>query len=231
MVEIRIAKKLLRANDEVASEIRRVLAEKRILAINIMGSPGSGKTSLLEQLCPRLAGGARTAVVEGDLETARDAERMEKAGVRAVQMTTGKACHLDAGMIRDALSAFDLDSLDILFIENVGNLVCPASFDLGEDEKLVVASVTEGDDKAEKYPPMFSRASLLALNKVDLLPYVDFRADRFSEEARKLRPGIPIFQISCRTGEGIEVLAGTILRLFRAKRGADEEGRGEKKVP
>ncbi|MHC5079002.1 MAG: hydrogenase nickel incorporation protein HypB [Planctomycetota bacterium] len=218
MVEIRIAKKLLGANDETAAKVRRDFAERGIFAVNVLGSPGAGKTSLLEALAGRAGDGPRIAVIEGDLETARDAERMERAGVKAVQITTGRACHLHAGMVQDALQALGPDAVDLLFIENVGNLVCPADYDLGEDLRLLVVSVTEGDDKAAKYPPMFLKADILAVNKIDLLPHVDFDVDRFVAEARKIRPAVEVFRLSCRTGEGVAELVEAISTRAKEKR-------------
>ncbi len=206
MAEIRIAKKLTQANDEVAKENRRKFGELGILAVNIMGSPGSGKTSMLEALAGRMQGTA-IAVIEGDLETDRDARRIEKAGMKAVQITTGRACHLDAGMVRQGLEALDLRGIGLLAVENVGNLVCPAGYDLGEDMRIVVSSIAEGDDKAAKYPPMFARADIIVLNKMDLLPLVDFDMDGFAADARAVNPGAELFRISCKTGEGVSALA------------------------
>ncbi len=223
MVEIRIAKKLMGANDEIASGVRDLLREKKITAVNVMGSPGSGKTTLLERLVAFSKGRWRVAVIEGDLETSRDAERMDRAGVRAVQVTTGKGCHLHAGMVQDALSALEPDALDLLYIENVGNLVCPSGFDLGEDFRIVVVSVTEGDDKAGKYPPMFARADLLVLNKIDLLPHVDFDVERFETEAQEIQPKVDLFRISCRTGEGVDALAAKVAAAVAGKKGAGPE--------
>jgi hydrogenase nickel incorporation protein HypB len=218
MVEIRVAKKLVGANAPYAAALRERFAATRVLAVNVLGSPGAGKTAVLETLASRLKGTLRIGVIEGDLETARDAERMERAGVQALQITTGRGCHLNAAMVQDALSAFDLDALDALFVENVGNLVCPADWDLGEDFRLLVVSVTEGDDKAAKYPPMFASAHVLALNKTDLLPHVDFDADRFTAEARALRPSVEVYRLSCRTGEGVQALADRVLERVRAKK-------------
>ncbi|MCU0722415.1 MAG: hydrogenase nickel incorporation protein HypB [Planctomycetes bacterium] len=229
MVEIRIAKKLVGANAPVAAALRALYAERRVFAVNVLGSPGAGKTALLEALASRLKGVFRIGVIEGDLETARDAERMERAGVKALQITTGRGCHLNAAMVQDALGAFDLAALDLLFVENVGNLVCPADWDLGEDERLLVASVTEGDDKPAKYPPMFASAHLLAMNKTDLLPHVDFDAERFTAEARSLRPGIEVFRVSCRTGEGVQALADRFAARVRAKRAGGDRGTGNRK--
>jgi len=216
MVEIRIARKLTRANDEIAALNRDLFRRHRLLAVNLLGSPGAGKTSLLESLAGRMEGLAM-GVIEGDLETARDAERMEKAGLRAVQITTGRGCHLHAGMVQDGLSALDTDTLDIIFVENVGNLVCPAGFDLGEDMRILAASVPEGDDKAAKYAPMFASAQVLAINKIDLLPYIDFDMDRFIADARASRPGVEVFKVSCRTGEGVDALAGRVRKAFEEK--------------
>ena len=220
MPEIRIAKKLTSANAAIAAEVRALLARHRVLSVNVLGSPGAGKTAVLEALASRLKSSVRIGVVEGDLETSRDAERMERAGVKALQITTGRGCHLHAGMVQDALSAFDLPELDLLFVENVGNLVCPADYDLGEDFRILVVSVTEGDDKAAKYPPMFASAHVLVLNKTDLLPHVDFDAEKFLAEARSIRPSVEVFRVSCRTGEGVQALADRIAERVRLKRSA-----------
>ncbi len=206
MVEIRIAQKLRRANDEIAAENRSLFSKLGLLVVNVMGSPGSGKTSMLEAIA-RTGAGLRIAVIEGDLETARDAVRIEKAGMKAVQITTGRACHLDAGMVKQGLEALDLEGLDALVVENVGNLVCPAGFDLGESLRILVSSVAEGDDKAAKYPPMFARADVLVVNKIDLLPHVDFDMERFERDAKAARHDVEIFRISCKTGQGVEDVA------------------------
>ena len=202
-MEVKVVKNILEANDVIASQNKKLFAEKGIYVMNLMGSPGAGKTTLLERTISNLKDKKKMAVIEGDIETSRDAERIAAHGVPAVQINTGGACHLDGNMIRDGLEEFDLDQLELLIVENVGNLVCPAEFKMGEDDKVMIISVTEGDDKPLKYPLMFQVSSVLLLNKIDLLPYIDFDVERFKNEALKINPKLKIFQISCRTGEGL----------------------------
>jgi len=204
---------------EVAEEIRKTFRRYGVFVVNLIGSPGAGKTSLLEAMAPSLAG--RAAVIEGDLQTDEDKRRVEKAGFRAYQINTAGACHLDAGMIRDALTGFSLDGgVELLFIENVGNLVCPASFDLGEDVKVAVVSVTEGDDKAAKYPTVMRVSSALVITKTDLLPHVACDVDRLARDARAQRPDMTIFSTSARTGEGITGFLGWVDGMARVRRGS-----------
>jgi hydrogenase nickel incorporation protein HypB len=201
------ATRILAANDRIAVEVRTKLRAAGTFAVNVLGSPGAGKTALLEALLPRLGASSTVAVIEGDLETTRDADRIAKYGVSVVQVNTGGGCHLNAGMVASALEELDLKSLEILFIENVGNLVCPAGFDLGETSRLVVFSVTEGDDKIAKYPTMFGSVDAIALNKIDLLPYTDFSTDKFMEDLKRLSREVKVFHVSAKTGEGVEELA------------------------
>jgi hydrogenase nickel incorporation protein HypB len=198
---IELEQAVLAKNDQLASENRAWLAQRRITAINLMSSPGAGKTTLLERTICESA--RMMSVIEGDQETLLDAERIKAAGARAVQVNTGSGCHLDAPMVRWALDELGPEEDGLVFIENVGNLVCPALFDLGESRKVVVISVTEGDDKPLKYPHMFAAADLVVVNKVDLLPYVDFDISRLTEDARKLNPGLEILPISARTGDNM----------------------------
>ena len=197
-MEISVGRSLLESNEQRAAELAKIFAAHKILALNLISSPGAGKTSLLERTLSDLAGKYRMAVIEGDLQTDNDARRVEATGAKAVQINTRGGCHLDAKMILDALPAFDLAGLDILFIENVGNLVCPVEFNCGEDHKISLLSVTEGDDKPEKYPLLFNLASVLLLNKVDLLPYVDFDMDRAMNFARAANKDLKIFPVCCR---------------------------------
>jgi len=202
---IEVLEHLLSANDHEARHNREHLDHHHVLAINLMSSPGSGKTSLLERTLTRLDGELRCAVVEGDLETENDARRIRSLGVPAVQITTGTACHLDAHMVHRALHELDLDNVDVLFIENVGNLVCPASFDLGQHRNLILLSVTEGDDKPAKYPVMFRTADAVIVSKADLLPYLDdFDPERARQAVRALANQAPIMSLSAKSGEGIE---------------------------
>lgn len=201
---IPLVRNILEANDRLADQLRRIYAENKLLALNLMSSPGAGKTSLLERTLTDLRDELRMAVIEGDLQTNNDAQRVAATGAQAVQINTEGGCHLDSSMILEALQQMDLSQLDVLFIENVGNLVCPAEFDLGEAAKVTLLSVTEGDDKPEKYPMMFAQSKVLLLNKIDLLPYVDFDLNKAARFARALNPEIAVFHVSCRTGEGLE---------------------------
>jgi hydrogenase nickel incorporation protein HypB len=198
-----LEERILARNDHLAEHVRAWLAVRRITAVNLMSSPGSGKTSLLERTIAHLSPTRETYVVEGDQETTFDAERIERAGARAVQVNTGSGCHLDAGMVEHALGALAPAEGSLVFIENVGNLVCPALFDIGEQAKVVVISVTEGDDKPLKYPHMFACADLVVVNKTDLLPYVDFDVAALARRARSLRPDVQVVPLSVKTGDGV----------------------------
>ena len=199
-----LEERVLARNDHLAEHVRAWLAVRRILAVNLMSSPGSGKTSLLERTVARLGHTREVCVIEGDQETTYDAERIQRAGARAVQVNTGAGCHLDAGMVQRALDSLAPADGSLLFVENVGNLVCPALFDVGEHAKVVVVSVTEGDDKPLKYPHMFRAADLVVVNKTDLLPYVDFDVDALTQRARSLHPGVTVLPLSVRTGDGTD---------------------------
>jgi hydrogenase nickel incorporation protein HypB len=201
---ISLEQKVLAKNDLLAEQIRKWLAERDISAFNITSSPGAGKTTLLERTIRELDSKRGVAVIEGDQETLLDADRIRATGARVVQVNTGAGCHLDADMIRRALEKLDPDPASLLFVENVGNLVCPALFDLGEQCKVVVISVTEGADKPLKYPHMFAAAGLVIVNKIDLLPYVDFDLQVCSGHARSINPDVQILPVSATTGEGIQ---------------------------
>jgi len=203
MSVITIERKVLEKNDEIARRNREVFRRYGILALNFVSSPGAGKTSLLERTLERLSGGAKIGVIEGDVQTDFDARRVARYGVPVVQIVTNGGCHLEAKLIQDALASMELDGLDLLIIENVGNLVCPANYDLGEAMKIVVASTTEGEDKPLKYPGMFRNASVLLINKVDLLPHLDFDLGALRRNALQINSGLRIFETSCRTGAGI----------------------------
>ncbi len=200
---IEVERDVLAANDDLASQNRAYFIDNSILALNLVSSPGSGKTSLLERTLCDLAGRLRVAVIEGDQQTDNDADRIQATGTRVLQINTGKGCHLDAGMIRQACEKLVPEEHSVLFIENVGNLVCPAMFDLGEKERVVIISVTEGDDKPLKYPDMFQSATLCIINKIDLLPYVPFDMEKVKANALKINPFLPILEVSCITGEGL----------------------------
>jgi len=201
-MNIKVLKNVLAANDQVASRNREQLAAKKITAINFISAPGAGKTSLLEKTIPALKQ-FRLGVLEGDIATTRDGDRIAKLGVPVVQLLTGGACHLEAPLVQRGLGELNLDALDLVLIENVGNIACPAEFDLGENAKVGILSVTEGHDKPGKYPLLFHEVSALVLNKVDLLPYTNFDYDEFLRDFRKLNANAPVFQVSCRTGQGI----------------------------
>jgi len=201
---IRLEKRIVSESDRLAAGLARRFAEARVLVVNLMSSPGAGKTTLLEETARRMSGDLRMAVIEGDLATDRDARRILKAGIPCHQINTGGGCHLSARQVADALRQFDLGQLDVLFIENVGNLVCPAEFDLGERRRVVVASTPEGDDKPIKYPVAFHKADCVVLNKIDLLAATDFSPEAFRQFVRGLKPSVPILELSCRTGEGME---------------------------
>jgi hydrogenase nickel incorporation protein HypB len=198
-----LQQKVLARNDELAGRNRAWLGERNVLAVNLMSSPGAGKTTLLERTARDLAGQLEISVIEGDQETVLDAGRISSAGCQVVQVNTGAGCHLDAAMVADALEALDPAAGSVVVIENVGNLVCPALFDLGETARIVLASVTEGADKPAKYPHMFRRADLVLVSKTDLLPYVDFDAERHAADVRQLSPGAPMLPVSAVTGAGM----------------------------
>lgn len=204
MKVITVERKVLKKNDDVASENRDLFRKHGVFAINMVSSPGAGKTTLLERSIAGLGGSIRLAVVEGDVQTDRDAQRISKLDVPVVQIVTHGACHLEAKLVQDAVSNLPLEALDLLIIENVGNLVCPASFDLGEHVKVVVASTPEGDDKPVKYPKMFHVSDVCVLNKIDLLPHLDFDRARFRKFALEVNPGLVLFETSARTGEGMD---------------------------
>ena len=201
---ITIETDILAKNNRYAAGNRALFSEKGIFALNLVSSPGSGKTTILERTLRDLSGKIRCAVIEGDQQTDNDARRIAATGVAVKQINTGAGCHLDAHMVAHAVDEFPLDELELLFIENVGNLVCPAAFDLGEAHKVVVLSVTEGEDKPLKYPQMFHAADVMLLNKVDLLPHLDFDVEKCLEMARRVSPGITIFRLSAKTGEGMD---------------------------
>jgi hydrogenase nickel incorporation protein HypB len=203
-MKIPVVRDILEANERIARQNKDIFDEKDVLVFNLMSSPGAGKTSLLERTIDALKEDLRMGVIEGDIQSARDAERISAKGIPVVQINTGGACHLDGNMIRDTLKEFDLDTIDLLVVENVGNLVCPAEFSVGEDFKAMILSVTEGDDKPAKYPLMFHESEVLLINKIDLLPYVDCSLESIREESRKINPNLVIFEISCKTGEGLD---------------------------
>jgi hydrogenase nickel incorporation protein HypB len=219
-MKIPVVKQILEANDRIADQNRAIFDENGLLVINLMSSPGAGKTSLLEKTIDVLKDTLRIGVIEGDIQSTHDAERIARKGVPAVQINTGGACHLDGNMIRDTFPEMDLEGLDLLVVENVGNLVCPAEFRLGEDFKVMILSVTEGDDKPSKYPLMFRESAVLLINKIDLLPYVDCSLAKIREEALKINPHLTIFDVSCKTGEGLGPWTDWLKKSVEANRPA-----------
>ncbi len=210
-MEIKVMKNIMHANEKLAGENRSYFEQRGIKAVNIMASPGSGKTSTILKLIEAFGDKVNVAVVEGDIASSIDAEKIDKLGKPVIQINTGGGCHLDANMIKTAIDSLNLEDNTILFIENVGNLVCPSSFDLGEGIKMVIASVPEGHDKPYKYTSMFELADVIILNKTDLMPYIDFDRDSFYKGVRALNEKVEIFEISCKTGEGVDKLAQWML--------------------
>lgn len=217
-MEIKVIKNILGENDRFAAENRAMFAEKGVFVVNFMGSPGAGKTSVLEKTMERLKGELSMAVIEGDLFTSKDAERIDRHGVPVIQINTAGGCHLDANMVQKTVREMDLAALDLLVVENVGNLVCPAEFALGEDARAVVLSVTEGDDKPMKYPLMFKESEIALINKIDLAPYCNFNCASAKEDISMLHPGIEIAELSCTTGEGVDVWCDWLRRGVAAKK-------------
>jgi len=203
-MKVKVLKNILDANQQIASRNQQMLDSKGVLAINIMSSPGAGKTSLILHTINRLKDKVRVGVIEGDIASSIDADRISEAGVPVVQINTGGECHLDANMVGNALDSLSLDEIDLLLIENVGNLICPAEFKTGAHKRVMLLSLPEGDDKPYKYPLMFTESEVIIVNKVDLLPVLDFDFTAFHHVVTGLNPGVRIFRLSCRTGEGIE---------------------------
>ncbi len=203
-MKVKVVANILEANDRIAAENRKKFEEAGVFVMNVMSGPGAGKTSLLERTIQELSGKIKIGVIEGDIAGADDAERIDKLGIPVVQINTGGGCHLDANMITDVLEDLPpLKDLDLLIIENVGNLVCPAEFKLGEDMKVMLLSLAEGHDKPLKYPLMFQESSALILNKIDLLPYTDADIGKMKRDSLSLNPNLKIFEVSCKTGQGI----------------------------
>ncbi len=203
-MQIPVVRNVLESNDNKAEELRALFKKHNIIALNLISSPGAGKTSLLERTLTDLSNEFKFAVIEGDLQTDNDARRIAQTGTQAVQINTEGGCHLNADMVAKALESLDLESTDILFIENVGNMVCPVEFDCGEHAKIALLSTTEGDDKPEKYPTLFHASSAMVLNKLDLLPYVSFSVEKAMQHAKTLNAELEIFPLSCTSKEGLE---------------------------
>lgn len=203
-MEIKIMKNILDRNQNKANEVREILRRQNVVMINMISSPGAGKTTLLERICEKFTGSFRIGIIEGDITTDRDAQRLKKYNFPIVVINTEGGCHLDSYSISKVLPEFDLGNLDLLFIENIGNLICPSQFDLGEEFKLAMISTTEGDDKPAKYPMLFREARAVLLNKTDLLPYTNFNLINFKKDLNRINSRVPLFEISCTRGDGLQ---------------------------
>ena len=215
---ITIEERVHSANEEIAAENEKRINDANLFSLNIMASPGAGKTSLIERTLAELTSEYNIAAIDGDVASSIDANRAADAGATAVQINTGGQCHIDANMLQNALNELDLNSFDLLLVENVGNLICPASFQLGTDKNILIASIPEGDDKPYKYPAMYQDVDALIINKIDLLPYVDFDMEYFKEGVQILNPGLVTFPISCKTGEGIPDWIDWLKKAIRGKK-------------
>jgi hydrogenase nickel incorporation protein HypB len=220
MSQIDIERKIQDENDRLAEENRKIFTDAGVFVMNIISSPGSGKTTLLEATLDRLAERVNIVVIEGDISTERDMDRVRARGASGVQINTGGGCHLSSRMVANALEELDLSDAELVFIENVGNLVCPSTYDLGEDVRMVLLSTTEGDDKPMKYPAIFHEASLAVLNKIDLLPHLTYDMEKVEKEIRVLNPESEIMRLSALTGEGMDAWVDWILERARAKKAA-----------
>ena len=216
-MEIKVIKNILGENDRYAAENRALFQAKGVFVVNFMGSPGAGKTSVLEKTMERMRGELSMAVIEGDLFTSKDAERIDRHGVPVIQINTAGGCHLDANMVQKTVREMDLSALDLLVVENVGNLVCPAEFAVGEDDKGVVLSITEGDDKPMKYPLIFKESAIALLNKADLLPYCNFDMAAAKEDITTLHPGMDVIEVSCTKDQGLDAWCDWLLGRVAAK--------------
>lgn len=223
MKTITIKKDILKNNNYIADKNRKILKSKNIFTVNLLGSPGSGKTSVLERVIENMKEDINMSVIEGDLYTTKDAKRIEDKGVDVIQVNTGGACHLDASMVEEAMKNINIDNLDFLVIENVGNLVCPASYDLSEDIKVTVMSVTEGNDKPLKYPGMFQKSQVIILNKIDIIEFTDFDINEFYEDIKSLNKEAVVFEISCRNKIGIDELCNYFKTKINSKKLWSEE--------
>lgn len=213
-MKVKLTTRILDANDRIAEENKKMFKEAGVYVINLMSSPGAGKTTLLEKTIAAIKDRVKVGVIEGDITGTNDAERIDKLGVPVVQINTEGACHLDANMIADAAKELPLKELDLVFIENVGNLVCPAEFKVGEDMKVMILSLTEGDDKPLKYPLMFQESSALIINKIDLKDFLDVSIEKIKKDSLSLNPKLKIFEVSCKTGQGIDEWTSWLLTLI-----------------
>jgi hydrogenase nickel incorporation protein HypB len=214
-MKVKVVTRILEANDRIAVENRRLFNEAGVYVINLMSAPGAGKTSLIEQTIKELYRKLSIGVIEGDIAGTEDAQRIERLGIPVIQINTGSACHLDANMINEVVVDLPLKELNLLIVENVGNLVCPAEFKIGEDMKAMILSITEGDDKPFKYPLMFQESSALILNKIDLLPYINVDIEKIKKDSLSLNKSLKIFEVSCKTGEGIAEWTGWLQSLVK----------------
>jgi hydrogenase nickel incorporation protein HypB len=213
-MEIKVLKNILSANDQIAARNRQLLDSENVFAVNIMASPGAGKTSFIMETIKRMQKRIKIGVVEGDISSTIDAQKVSTTGVQVVQINTGGECHLEAGQVNNALNTLQLSKIKLLFIENVGNLVCPAEFSLGENLKMLIAHTPEGDDKPYKYPLMFATVDVVIINKIDLLPYVNFNVESFSKAVTGLNRKVKIFPVSCTTGEGMDIWVKWLRKKF-----------------
>ena len=218
-MEIKIVKQILEWNEDVSKAVIGELADKKVALINVMGSPGAGKTSLITQIINRLKDKYVIGVIEGDIAGQIDADKIDAMGIPVVQLQTDGACHIEAMSIQNMLPMFDLDKLDVIFVENIGNLVCPAEFNIGEDLRVAILSIPEGDDKVEKYPLMFSTTDALVLNKFDMLPYFDFDVERVEKNEKDANPDALIFKVSNKTGDGLDELISWLSAKISEKTG------------
>ncbi|MCM8773036.1 MAG: hydrogenase nickel incorporation protein HypB [Candidatus Omnitrophica bacterium] len=214
---IRIEENIFEENERIATEVRKILKEKNILSFNIMGSPGSGKTEFIEKTLSLLNNEIRFGIVEGDIEGKIDAERIEKYNVPIIQINTGGSCHLDANMLKRAILNLPLDEIDIIFVENVGNLVCPAEFEIGTEKNIIIYSITEGDDKVIKYPLIFRVSQICILNKIDLLQYVEFNMEKFENNLKNISPSTFLIKLSAKSGENFQIWIDYLKKLKREK--------------
>ncbi|MGN0183142.1 MAG: hydrogenase nickel incorporation protein HypB [Candidatus Ornithomonoglobus sp.] len=216
-MEIKVVHQIMEWNEDCSDEIKKELAEKKVCLVNVMGSPGAGKTSVITSIIKAMSDKFKIGIIEGDIAGQIDAERMKLLGVPVVQLNTDGACHIEAMSIQNLLPEFELDALDVIFVENIGNLVCPAEFNIGEDFRIALLSIPEGDDKVEKYPLMFQTTDALILNKYDMLPYFDFDEKRVEDNAKEINPDINIFRVSNKTGDGLEEFIGWLMARIEEK--------------
>lgn len=216
-MEIKIVKQILEWNEDVSAQVKNLLAEKKVCLVNVMGSPGAGKTSLITDIINRLRDTYRIGVIEGDIAGQIDADKIDKMGIPVVQLQTDGACHIEAMSIQHMLGFFDLDNIDVLFVENIGNLVCPAEFNIGEDMRVAILSVPEGDDKVEKYPLMFATTDALVMNKYDMIPYFEFDDARVEQNVLDLNGKAKVFRVSTKTGDGAESFVAWLSDRIAAK--------------